>query len=1519
MRRLIFAIALFLIQASILLSAPSVHAPDNDYQLTILESDRSHLKIRFQITGYRLTDIIIGGELCRHIEVNGLGENITPGHPRIPLLSTPFILPDDYGADVRILKAERTFIEEVLLEPNIGEEGSAFSGFVEIIERSVYDRESAYPENIASISKPVIARNLRIAALNLAPFMYHPRSRRLEIISELELEIVFRPGEGENPITRGRTIPSSSFKEVFASELINPLLMDDHGEEFGNGEYLFILPDSSIQGIVQPLVDWKLQRGFPVSVSYLDEIGSSARDLWDYLYDCYYNWESPPEYVLLVGDIDGSIAIPAFYYQTSPEDSFPSDYEYTLLEGDDYFPDLQIGRISVRNEDELGAVINKILSYEINPDMSGVNWFEHALLAADTSAQQSLSVMQWAKGVMFENGYEYIDSVYYYSYMPTYQTAAALNQGVGILNFRGWGDWGGWSGDDIQSLTNGGKMPLVFGCAGGTNALNQTESIGEAWLRSGSTTQLQAGIACIGPAAVNTWSKWDGTLDQGLVWGLHIDNIYRLSPLLNRAKFELWLNFPWNRGPGGTTNSVECYYYAYNILGDPGLSIWTARPEIITVVHSDSIPLGQNYIEITVSTPQLPLSGAYAALVKDDEIVSYGYTDGSGNLTLPLTVLDEGDMILTVSAQNIVPYSAVIPVIESPAFLSCVGIEVDDDNLGSSSGNGDGILNPGETVELTVSLQNFGASPLQSVWATLGCYDSLVTFPVQTQPFGDFEPWGIGENPAPFVMNLNSAAQYTGITVTVEAADTQGGIYNSEYQTAVEAPAVELTQMSLPNASSDTLLMPGENTDIILELLNFGGYIWNELTCTAQSGLEGVVLDDSLSVFPACAPGSIVTNELDPLHISADPMLFPGLQAPLTFIFQGDGGWADTAAVMVAIGVPSVFDPVVPMDNYGYYCFGNTDVAYDNAPDYQWYEIDPDYGGPGEVIPLVDELPFRGGSEILQLPADFHFQHYGEVFDQITVCSNGWLSCGASPLWEYRNKPIPAAGEPSGMIAPFWDDLMLIDDGEVYYHYDPSEDVFIVEWSRVRNAAGNAVETFEVVLWDADIYTTPTGDSPIGFYYHTIQDVDYLNDWSTIGILNNDGDAGLQYLYSTIYSPGADTVETSSALYFTTDAGGRVDPPVLNYSPASFNFIIPSGQSDSSALIIANDGEANLLYEIIMDVWGTEGSGGPDQFGYIWIDSDEPNGIPFDWVDITEVGFQINLPHNDSTSADIPFGFQFPFYGNIFESIIVSANGWLSFTSHSSAWNNTSLPNSNAPENLLAGFWDDLDPLQGDGTIYIWGNQIDSLVVSFINVEHYGSTYGVYTYQVILLETGDIIYQYILMNGQTSSATIGIQNDDKTIGLQVAYNQGYVHNNLRVDFQKPWLTLQQVSGVVPGGDADTIEVTADASYLSPGNYSCDLLLLTNDPTQIAVEIPVSLTVIEGDSFVSNLTISVEEDGVRLEWDSAGENIVYEIYRSPAPYFSLEEAELIGQCTNNNYIDYVSIGGTSYFYKVSIVE
>jgi hypothetical protein len=60
----------------------------------------------------------------------------------------------------------------------------------------------------------------------------------------------------------------------------------------------------------------------------------------------------------------------------------------------------------------------------------------------------------------------------------------------------------------------------------------------------------------------------------------------------------------------------------------------------------------------------------------------------------------------------------------------------------------------------------------------------------------------------------------------------------------------------------------------------------------------------------------------------------------------------------------------------------------------------------------------------------------------------------------------------------------------------------------------------------------------------------------------------------------------------------------------------------------------------------------------------------------------------------------------------------------------------------------------------------------------------------------------------------------------------------------PWLTVRPPIGSVSGGDSAAVTLTADpaAAGLAAGSYDAELCITTNDPTQVQIAVPVTLTV-----------------------------------------------------------------------------
>lgn len=229
-----------------------------------------------------------------------------------------------------------------------------------------------------------------------------------------------------------------------------------------------------------------------------------------------------------------------------------------------------------------------------------------------------------------------------------------------------------------------------------------------------------------------------------------------------------------------------------------------------------------------------------------------------------------------------------------------------------------------------------------------------------------------------------------------------------------------------------------------------------------------------------------------------------------------------------------------------------------------------------------------------------------------------------------------------------------------------------------------------------------------------------------------------------------------------------------------------------------------------------KGSGGPDNFGYRWIDSDETGGPVYSWVEISSLGQALGLS-DDSAQEGMALGFSFLFYENTYTTMTVSSNGFISFTSWDSA-NNTSIPLSSEPNDLIAAFWDDLNP-GSQGEVYYYQDTANQrAIVQYDNVPKYGSTDG-NTFQVIINSDKSIVLQYKEMTGVLDQCTVGIENLAGDDGIQIAFDQSYIKNNLAVKFYP--------QEVILGGSILLSETSIDYGYVSIGSDLSHYFSITN--------------------------------------------------------------------------------------------
>ncbi|MEE9442160.1 MAG: trypsin-like peptidase domain-containing protein [candidate division Zixibacteria bacterium] len=286
-------------------------------------------------------------------------------------------------------------------------------------------------------------------------------------------------------------------------------------------------------------------------------------------------------------------------------------------------------------------------------------------------------------------------------------------------------------------------------------------------------------------------------------------------------------------------------------------------------------------------------------------------------------------------------------------------------------------------------------------------------------------------------------------------------------------------------------------------------------------------------------------------------------------------------------------------------------------------------------------------------------------------------------------------------------------------------------------------------------------------------------------------------------------------------------------------------------VVTSSKDEADLRVGYPVD----KNAGGPDEYGYIWIDSDELGGPAFEWNDISSTGTDItgNL-RDDNLIGPFPIGFDFSFYGIAYNQFHIGSNGLVGFdTTRLHLHYSSPIPSENTPHNFLAWLWMDLDITDfynPEGHVY-YETIDDHLIIQFTDYPMYSADPGdVVTAQVILDTSGTIIYQYLSFGGNFAAniAAVGIENSAGTDGLEVVFKNTYLKENLAIRFTpvKLWFTLNKESGTILPQESELITCTFDAIDLDPGDYQLELNVFSNDPKpeNNNIIIPVNLIVTE---------------------------------------------------------------------------
>jgi len=606
----------------------------------------------------------------------------TAGEPMLPAFEIRIALPS--GMAAQSVKVTGSTLEPIDGEFNIMPAqpalrvGKSLDDVVFVSpDPATYSSDQPYPVSPVTLVRQMDLAGQAMAAVRVCPFVYVPSEKKLSFYRSLTVVV-----SGVDGYECGDYLPAnvsekdrSGYEAKVKDMVVNAESVTLAASPYG-AQKLALPPGGPFAHVIitseanepywAPLVEWHTKKGVRDTVItttyiYANYSGSDNQaKLRSFVIDAHDNWGT---LYFLIGGENNTVP---FEYRSYEGDNIPSD-EYYGDYDDDWVYEVYVGRVSAEGSTQISCFINKVLKYETDPPLD--DWALNACLLgmdltlASEPPYYTLTASEDLKKTI-DNSYipaRFNVTEVYDSESSNHKTEfiSALNAGQNLVNHSdhssptvmGTGDRNHYSYltvNNVNSLTNDGRLCNVFSLGCDPNEMDHSDCISEYFVIYNSQ---QGGVSFTG----NTRSGWfyvgdaaslSGMLD--LYWwrGLLVFEQYRLGEALAWAK----ANCPHYSG----------WYYVQwtlNLLGDPEMPVWTDSIKTLVVSHPATFPTSGATFDVHVEDSDgSPVNFAYACLWKGDEIYETGYTDPLGDVSLTVGPASHGDMFVTVTAQNFVPY-----------------------------------------------------------------------------------------------------------------------------------------------------------------------------------------------------------------------------------------------------------------------------------------------------------------------------------------------------------------------------------------------------------------------------------------------------------------------------------------------------------------------------------------------------------------------------------------------------------------------------------------------------------------------------------------------------------------------------------------------------------------------------------------------------------------------------------------------------------------------------------------------
>jgi hypothetical protein len=604
------------------------------------------------------------------------------GKAEMPVIQVPYATSATGGVNVVVEVADSTVFTNFLIAPQqpdrMLDDSTKVLPFV--IDEEFYASDEFWPVNKFHVTDPVISGYVRSVTVTTHPFRWNPTTGDLIVYHDFAV-VITEEGIGENPMTFIPD-PTTSQDMMYGTLFPNYQPMVRTEAPF-YPSLLVVVPEIfSELPALDDWIKWKRQIGYAPVVEIVSN-NVTTQEVYDVIHENYTS-DNLFGYVQLIGGHEHIPMIADTLRHGGMWDEIYSDHWYTMQNGQDESPDVNIGRFSaeptdtvltVQQQVEIQLIKSMFVEQNLLPDWNAqaVELVTHREYGPN-NPYEFVKCARIVQGLIDNNsnGFFSVDTVFGMHSNGTKERAIILMEeesGRCDVFYNGHGGhWCWWHWDnnsesfeswEARSLEMNEKPPRMYGFACNNSPIQDARlTIAEA-----SCFNPNGALTYLGGTASTSYSgnyHHQIYLSQALYQFDICQNYTDLGSVLYHGKIRLQQN-------GNFTCRKNVVWYI--LLGDVTSKIrHRPNPQPLTVDAYEFYCEGQEPKIMSVNYGGLPMEGAIVTLLNatDSSFVAQQTTNGTGQIQI-YGDIPRGEYLVTASRPDYWHDTAVITVGSAPA------------------------------------------------------------------------------------------------------------------------------------------------------------------------------------------------------------------------------------------------------------------------------------------------------------------------------------------------------------------------------------------------------------------------------------------------------------------------------------------------------------------------------------------------------------------------------------------------------------------------------------------------------------------------------------------------------------------------------------------------------------------------------------------------------------------------------------------------------------------------------------